>query len=252
MNINFQEKYKNYTNQELLQITQNPADYQEGALLAANTILSERNYTGEEHVEEQEHYLTSFEKNHTGIEDRIENLKSRASKFFKDLAAPLNPEKPVKYINSILLITTWFLLSQGYQTLKNIMFVANLNSIEFYPFILFDIVIFIILATGVYYFSKHEKKGWICLYFFSLFLGVTFLLELYQSYKQENFIIKSPTVPEFLYKKIYFIMAISGSFFLLFHRTILSYYAISKKIILNTTNVSLLLFFGFLLYTWYL
>ncbi len=249
MNINFEEKYKNYTNYELLQITQNPTDYQDGAVLAAATILKERNYLAEAVLEEQEHYLISFEKNHTGIEERIENLKSSFSKFFKDLAAPLTSGKPVKYINAILLIAIWFSLSQGYAYFKIIRFIIAYSSFVYdYPIVFFAIINLTVLIGGIYLFSKGEKMGWICLSIVILVTAFNFLLNLYYMHKSDRLVESMPLTVKYIMKRFLFVTLMISALTLLFKKEITGYYEISKKIILNTVTVALVIFLVIFLY----
>jgi hypothetical protein len=248
MNINFQEKYKNYTNHELLQITQNPQDYQEGAVLAANTILQERNYSAEEPLEDQEHYLTDFEKNHTGVDDRMENLKYKVSKFFKDIAAPLNPDQPLKYINLIALIAIWISILKVYIALINLLKINDYNLSINYFFLIYLIINIAILIAGIYYFLKHDRIGWIFLCLVFSIAAIDFLFDIGYSYvKMHNFSIAS-----YIMNKKLFILSTVSVVVLLFKNDVIYYYDISKKIILNTITVSLVIFLTMLLYNFYL
>lgn len=76
MESQFIEKYKSYSNFELLKITQKPDDYQEKAVDAANEILKDRAISEDDLREIEDYYLDIEIKKEEKL-SKVENLKEK-------------------------------------------------------------------------------------------------------------------------------------------------------------------------------
>ncbi len=179
MESQFIEKYKSYSNFELLKITQKPDNYQENAVLAANEILKDR-VISEEDLSEVEHYYLDKEINIEHKNEYISNLKENIFDFLQPLISPEESLKPVKWLNILLLIIIVQYLYSIFLTiryLRHIFFAETL----IWDFYLTSSIFNLIFVPFVFYFIyKKTKLGWALLFtqkLFVLILSISLLIK---------------------------------------------------------------------------
>lgn len=87
MNFNFYDKYKDYSNIELLKIIRNPTDYQAAAVEVATNLLTERQVLQED-VERTDKYFQELEDKAKAKADRANSYKDKAVDFLNQLSNP--------------------------------------------------------------------------------------------------------------------------------------------------------------------
>src|SRR5687768_3427403 len=103
MVFNFSDKYKDYSNIELLKIIRRPDDYQPAAIEAAGLILKHRQITEEEKNFVEEFYKAISEKKAVS-KARIDFYKDKSLDFLEPVLHPGKPVSAVKWLNILLLV----------------------------------------------------------------------------------------------------------------------------------------------------
>ena len=166
MESQFIEKYKSYSNFELLKITQKPDDYQEKAVDAANEILKDRGISEDDLREIEDYYFKEKQ-------SEKENLEENIFDFLHTDYEPKEFHKPENWLNVFLLVVLFQYLFFFYNAIKYLSFALyhktirlNIISLELTFFLFFTPILFYLI------FKKH-KLGWIILFLkniFNLFL----------------------------------------------------------------------------------
>jgi len=174
--MEFNERFKTYSNTDLLRIIDNPDGYQPNAFETAKTIFSDRQLTEEEikiakdqlEIERQEK-LSKVQKKRA-IEDKFKNL----GKSILDNVNPIQNETPTteKTIKIISLIFGGLFLFQLYKEFGMIsfMFTDSSSDWDFNMVIYFLPLVVVPTATILYY--KRKKNGWLLLTMFLTYSAV--------------------------------------------------------------------------------
>ena len=103
MNFDFHDKYKDYSNIDLLKIVRRPTEYQVAAVDAATQILSTREVT------QSDFEMVEIFFNETNTEtkrktEKINSYKEKTADFFESVLNPTTEIKPEKWLNILLLV----------------------------------------------------------------------------------------------------------------------------------------------------
>jgi hypothetical protein len=158
--MEFHEKYKNYSNTELLKILKKKEDYQLPAIEAAEEILKQRTITLEENIEVENYFLNMENKKNDSI------LKlNKYSDSLNDLLQPLiNPTEKTEtrnWLNILLLIIFIQYLFTLYETIP-FFYHADYTNLDF-SFIIFGLSI-VYVPVIFYLLFKRKKWGWILIF----------------------------------------------------------------------------------------
>src|SRR5882762_8938072 len=98
MTFNFHDKYKDYSNIELLKIVRQPNEYQTDAVDAATSILKEREIS-ETDIQHIDAYFKEIDTKAKLKSDKINSYKGKAADFLEPILKPGAEVKPVKWLN---------------------------------------------------------------------------------------------------------------------------------------------------------
>jgi len=174
----FQDRYKAYSNAELIDIIDNPKGYELIALSAAKTELSSRNLSEVEFSEARDIFRYSRE-NANRQADRNEMIKRKLSDMGSELAENISPiQTPVPTVSKIIfLLATTFSLILFYQVWNNwnnykYIIIGEAAEKFAYSVNLFPILL---LLIGVVFFWLKKKIGWTIIIIYSAGSMVQFL-----------------------------------------------------------------------------
>jgi hypothetical protein len=164
--MSLEEKYKEYTNKQLIEVVIKADDYQPAAVEMAKLILQQRDISNEER--EQVKKAIEIEETTQEIkEQRKSESEDRIISFIKKLFNKINPldkSEPAtnKIINLTGLVFGYLLLEQLYYSLDYLAFLLEHESLlDFYSIVtLFEVIY---LPLTIYFFFKRKKNGWIML-----------------------------------------------------------------------------------------
>lgn len=175
--MEFDEKYKTYSNTELLRVIVNPNDYQQIAVEAAKTIFSNRLLTEEEikiakdelEIESQEKLNKEQEKREN--KDKLMNI----GKSIIDTVNPIQKEIPSteKTIKIISLLFGGLFLFRLYQEFGMISFMfTDSSSVWDFSMVLYFLPL-VVIPTATILFYMRKKFGWILLTVFLTYSAVS-------------------------------------------------------------------------------
>lgn len=173
----FIDKFRSYTNTELLRIIDNPKSYQPKAVESAKKIFSERQLTEKEikiskdELEIERQRKIEKEKNKKVVEDKFKNI----GKSILDILNPIQNESLTveKTINTISLLFAFLFGFKLYKEFHMILFMFTDNAaiwdlsmvIYFFPLVIIPI------ATILFY--KRNKLGWLLMMIYLTFSAVS-------------------------------------------------------------------------------
>lgn len=174
--MSFFQKFNTYSSKELLKILDNPDDYQETAIETAQKILSERNLSEKEialyKIEIKNEKLEESEEDNS-IFDKTNNY------FIKRTNVILNI---LTIIFSLLLIykllpliTFAILYINRSEETDIIIYWAYYQSLIFAPLLISILLNPSILLIAIIKFLKRKKSGWILIFIYLTYSGITHL-----------------------------------------------------------------------------
>lgn len=207
MNFDFHDKYKDYSNIELLKIVRRPTEYQVAAVDAATQILSAREiiHSDLEQVDRYFHEIDTETKRKT---DKINSYKEKTADFFEPVLNPTKEVKPQKWLIILLLFIglqyLWTLYINIIDFIKFIMYVIDCKSYgfdsttgtvsswtcfstQFNPFIFFQILTLIYVPIIFYLLFKRKRWGWILLFADNLFGLISTVSQSYIFFKYQQY-----------------------------------------------------------------
>lgn len=177
--MNLEEKYREYSNKQLLEVIVKAKDYQPEAVEIARLLLSERNISNEER-EKIHHDLETEQK----IQEEKElKIRKTEEKLINQLILtlkkfnPLNKEEPSesRIVKLITLVFGLIYLSQLYNDFPILISLFTDPPKRFEWEIIFFLIGIVYLPISLYYFYKLKKSGWVLV---SLYMMFSFLLVL--------------------------------------------------------------------------
>jgi len=168
--MEFTEKFKSYTNTELLRIIDNPDGYEPTAVETAKTIFSDRQLTEEEikiakdelEIDKQENL--NKEQKKRAVEDNFKSI----GKSILDNVNPiqneiLTTEKTIKIISLLFCVLFLFQLYKEFG-MVSFMFTDSSANWDFSMVLYFFPLVVVPVATILFY--KRKKLGWLLLTMF--------------------------------------------------------------------------------------
>lgn len=251
--MEFEEKYKTYSNTELLRVIENPDDYQQIAVETAKTIFSKRLLTEVEikiakdelEIERQEKLNKEQEKSEN--KDKLMNI----GKSIIDTVNPIQNNTPTteKTIKIITLLFGGLFLFQFYKEFWLIRFFFTESSAfsDFSPILFF--LPLIILPTALFLFYKRKKNGWFLLTMFLTYSAVNEIGNFIVTINMEptgipalDSLIPQTSPITLLIKFLLF----SGTVWVLSKENIRTIYTISKQTMILTISITTIIVVFFL------
>jgi hypothetical protein len=207
MNFDFYDKYKDYSNIELLKIVRQPTEYQVPAVDAATQILSERDVT-ESDLEQVEKYFDEINTVIKRTTDKINSYKVKTADFLEPVLNPTAEVKPEKWLNILLLFIglqyLWTLYVNISDLVRFIKYVIDCKSYgfdsttekvsywtcfssQFDPLVLFQILTLVYVQIIFYLLIKRKQWGWILLFADTLFGLISTVSQSYIFFKYQQY-----------------------------------------------------------------
>lgn len=207
MNFDFHDKYKDYSNIELLKIIKRPNEYQVSAVDAATQILSAREVTQSD-LEQVDNYFDEIDTETKRKTDKINSYKEKTVGFFEPVLKPTSEVKLKKWLNFLLLVIglqyLWTLYINISDLVRFVKFVNDCkaygfdNSTEtesywtcfssrFDPLVFFQIVTLIYVPIIFYLLFKRKRWGWILLFADTLFGLISTVSQSYIFFKYQQY-----------------------------------------------------------------
>lgn len=250
--MDFSEKFKTYSNANLLRVIENPDDYQPQAIETAKNIFADRQLSETEikiakdelEVERQEKLRK--EQQIQAVEDKVKNI----GKSVFDQINPIQkktptPEKTIKIISILFGGLFLFQLYKEFGMLR-FMFTDSYAEWDFSMVLYFLPLIIIPTATILFYMRK--KTGWLILTIFLAYSAVSAIGQFFLTIKMKPSGISAlddifPQVSPITY--ILSFLFFGGIIWAISREKIRTIYSISKRtMILTISIVTLIVAFG--------
>jgi len=237
----FEERYKNYSNAELLEILESTAKYQSIAINAARNELNSRNLL-ETEINEAKQQLETKKQASNIKRESTDILISKVNKAADGIYNTLNPiNNPPTVSRSVILITLIYGLLFFYSLLIHWDELKAMIKEETFDLVYFTIIVIplvpLLISTILFGFKKSD--GWKLLLFYCSFslIGVFYSLYIYlrSLFEDHSYIFFEP--PSLLSIIITFLF-FGGTIFALSKPDIMTAYKVDKK------NISTFLIFG--------
>ena len=174
--MEFDEKFKNYSNSELLRIIDNPNDYQPQAVETAKNIISDRQLSEVEiKIAKEELEFEIQEKSSKKQQKRaIENKVKDVGKYIFDHINPIQQETPTseKTIRIISIFFSGLFLFHIYKKFRMLMFMFTNSYAEWDFSLLFYFLPLIIIPSIAILFYTRKKIGWLLLIIYLTYSAV--------------------------------------------------------------------------------
>lgn len=173
---NFTEKFKTYSNAELLKIIENAVDYQPLAVETAKTIVSSRQLTNED-IEDAKAELESQRQAKEVHAQKVKNVENKVKNIAESILETINPiqtETPTtdKIIKIISIVFGGLFLLQLYKEFSMLSYMFSVRADWDFSMVLYYIPL-LFLPTAAYLFYKRTKIGWILLSIYLTYSAVT-------------------------------------------------------------------------------
>lgn len=207
MNFDFHDKYKDFSNIDLLKIVRRPTDYQFAAVDAATQILSTREVTQSD-LEQVDNYFDEIDTETKRKTDKINSYKEKTADFFEPVLMPTGEVKPEKWLNILLLIiglqylwTLYLNISDLVRFAKYVIecksygFDNNMETVSYWtcfssrfdPLVFFQILTLIYVPIIFYLLFKRRRWGWILLFADNLFRLLSTVSQSYIFFKYQQY-----------------------------------------------------------------
>lgn len=248
--MEFNERFKLYSNTELLRIIDNPDGYQSNAVETAKIIFSDRQLTEEEIIIAKEELEIKDKLNKEQKKGVVDVKFKNVGKSILDNVSPIQTETPTieKTIKIISLLFGGLFLFHLYKEFGMIRFIFTDSSAAWdFSMVLYFLPL-IIVPTATILFYKREKFGWLLLSLFLTYSAVSeiglFILTINLQHSgfealDSLFLETSPTTH--LLTFLFFI----GTIWAVSRENIRNVYTISKQtLILTVTITAIIVGFG--------
>jgi hypothetical protein len=240
MNFDFQNKYKDYSNIELLKIVKSPGGYQQDAVTAAIQILDGRQVT-EEEIQFVKQHFGQIEHDLLAEQKKIASYKNNAVRVLDPLLKHSERIDPARWVHLLWLV---FILQYGWNFFTTVKYFLHFPRLEYY----YNATA---LANGLsllytfflsYLLFKQKKWGWILLFAESLFIILFILSQSYIFFKYQQ-LHRGSTI-EFVFPAV-----VRGAFvMLLLQDAIRERFRIDQKAKVIGVSIAVLLFAALLIY----
>jgi hypothetical protein len=207
MNFDFHDKYKDFSNIELLKIIRRPNEYQVSAVEAATQILSSRQISATD-IEQVENYFNKIDAETKRKTDKESSYKQNTVDFFEPILNPTVQVKSEKWLNILLLVIglqyLWTLYLSIIDLIRFIKFVidckaygfdSNAETISYWtcfssrfdPLVFLQIFSLIYVPIVFYLLFKRRRWGWILFFADNLIGLVAGIGQLHLFFKYQQF-----------------------------------------------------------------
>lgn len=177
--MNFEEKFKSYNNVQLLNIIENPNDYQASAIEAAKKIFAERKLSDKEleiaktELTHQQHLNIQKKQKQEALANKIHSIKNTVFDHLNPVpTASRTPERIVKGISILFGVLFVLQLVQEFN-MSRPMFISRNADWGFKT--IFHFLPLIVLPTTTILFALHKKTGWILMISYSMYSAISSL-----------------------------------------------------------------------------
>lgn len=182
MNLNFQETYANFSNVDLLKISQQPHEYQAEAVEAARLILEKRVVT-EEEEQQVTNFLYRLENVAQSKNDKRNFYKEKATDFLQPILEPGTEIKPAKWLNILLAFIVLQYLWSIYKTVQVLVLFMSCPTCRFDVWVALQIFQLLYIPVILYLLYRKRSWGWILLFAENLFAVLSQLLQSFIYFK---------------------------------------------------------------------
>lgn len=207
MNFDFRDKYKDYSNIDLLKIVRRPKEYQVAAVDAATEILTAREVSPND-IEQVDKYFDELDSEAKLKTDKINSYKEKTADFLEPVLNPTTEVKPERWLTILLFVMglqyVWTLYinirdlakfvnyivdckSYGFDNTNGTVSYWTCFSSYFNPFIFFQIVTLIYIPIIFYLLFKRRRWGWILLFADNLFGLILAVSQSYIFFKYQQY-----------------------------------------------------------------
>lgn len=237
MLFDFYERYKTYSNKELLKIVKQADDYQSDAVATAEQILNERKLTEEEvtsiEKELQEESIAKFLKKADSADVQEDTLLESVLHYKRHTDSP----QWIKVLLALIAAQYVWLL---YLTSKVVVSFFRCAICRFEPFLVFQLFTLTYVPVIFFLVYKRRQWGWVLLFADNLFIFFSRLLNGYVLYNFQH--VDNVLLLLFpLFIKLFFLL-------FLWRSEVINYFGVAKETRIKTilvTSVCSLVFFGF-------
>jgi len=207
MNFDFHDKYKDYSNIDLLKIVRRPTEYQVAAVDAATQILSSREISPTD-IEQVDNYFDEIDTETKRKTDKITSYKEKTANFLEPVLNPTAEVKPEKWLNILLRViglqylwTLYLNISDLIRFIKYVIdcksygFDSNTETVSYWtcfssrfdPLVFFQILTLIYVPIIFYLLFKRRRWGWILLFADNLFGLISTVSQSYIFFKYQQY-----------------------------------------------------------------
>jgi hypothetical protein len=230
----FAERYKMISNSELLEILQNPAQYQSIALSAAKSEFTSRNLS-ENEINEAKKYLLDKKNEKDKRNEKQEQIKTKladAGNVFYDTINPIHASTStaVKIVRLVTLVFTSLLIYKISVNFYVLLAIVKGNSGESFGYTLYFFPILVQLAATLFFWLR-KRTGWLLLTFFCSYSLTEVLYGLYYSialqFRKEglSYLFPTPSPGAYIIAILFYI----GTIFAICRHDIRGIYKIDKQ-----------------------
>jgi hypothetical protein len=240
MNFNFHDKYKEYSNIELLKIVRQPNEYQTDAVDAATSILKEREIS-ETDIQQVDAYFNEIEANAKLKSAKINSYKGKAANFLQPIIKPGAEVTPSKWLNILLLFVGLEYLWILYNSINKFVSFNRCYNCTFDITMALTVVNLIYVPVIFFLLYKKTRWGWILLFADNLFTFIARLSDSYIFFEYQEFHIGD--ISTFLFS----ILIKAAFVFFLWRVSISGFFGVTHKAKKDTaivTTVIAILFLG--------
>lgn len=163
MNFNFKDKFKDYSNFELLKIIKQPNKFQAEAVDAAAHLLESRTVSAED-MQELNGYFENIETKEQEKAAKINAYKDKANDFLEPIIKPSKDLKVNKWLNLFLVLLLLQYAWSLYQSITTIVAYIACTSCEPDLSILFVYASIFYIPLIIYLLYKRRTWGWILIF----------------------------------------------------------------------------------------
>lgn len=230
----FAERYKMISNSELMEILQNPSQYQSIALSAAKSEFASRRLSDVEINEAKQILLNKKNKNDKQNEKQ-EEIKAKlinAGSVVYDTVSPLQStiSTAVKIIRITAIVFTFLVIYKISVNFDLLLAIIKGNSGESFGYTLYFFPILVELVATILFWLK-KKSGWLLLAFFCSYSLIEVLYGLYYSisfqFRKEtiNYLFPTPSPSAYIITILFYV----GTILAINRQDIREIYRVDKK-----------------------
>ncbi len=244
----FTERYKSYSNAELIKVIESSSDYQPEAVETAKNEIAQRQLTDKELKEAKTELENQRQEKNNQIEKKreIENKVKKIATSIVDTINPIQQSTPStdKLIRLIMIVFVLISVYQLYDNFEMLKFMFSNSGGEWdFSIILYFVPLFLVpIAAALFWFRK--KIGWILLVIYMTNSAVNSIGLLIQTWNMKSFGIPAfdsvfPQISPLTY--ILTFLYFAGIIWVISKGNIRNVYGINKKIMFITIGITTIL-----------